>query len=204
MHRKNWIALTLLGLLILGFDVQAVVAGTFSFFGTRQEYLPAPLTADSCSVGLELHQNQTDGYSIGTSNFGSFQTFGSACLNFPFPLTIHDGVFTFDFEDGDTLSGTWSGTSSRVITPAGRTLTTMDSYIITGGTGEFADAIGSFTDSGGGTSTGVTAVQNFTFDGTVTAPGLTPEPDTLVLLSTGLLGVALELRRRMRAPTREA
>lgn len=200
MHFSNRVALILLGLFILGFGGQTVMADTVAFFGTRSEFLPAPLAQDSCSVGMELHQNQTDGFSIGTSNFGSFETSGSACLDFPFPLNIHDGVFTFLFEDGDTLSGTWSGTSSRVISPAGRVLTTNDSYIVTGGTGKFDGAIGSFSDSGGGTSTGVAATQNFTFEGTITAPGLVavPEPGTVGLLSTGAIGLVLKFRRRTR------
>jgi PEP-CTERM motif len=198
MHLSNRVALILLGLFILGFGGQTVMADTVAFFGTRAEYLPAPLTQGSCITGMELHQEQTDGYSIGTSNFGSFETFGSACLNFPFPLVIHDGVFTFVFEDGDTLSGTWSGTSSRVISPAGRVLTTSDSYVVTGGTGKFDGAIGSFSDSGGGTSTGVTATQYYTFEGTISAPGLVavPEPGTVGLLSTGAIGMMLKFRRR--------
>jgi PEP-CTERM motif len=87
-----------------------------------------------------------------------------------------------------------------MIIPGGRFLTTSDSYIVTGGTGQFAGATGSFADSGGGTSTGTAAIQDYTFSGTLTAPGLiaAPEPGTLALFSTGAVGLALRLRRRMR------
>lgn len=198
MYLTNRTALTLLGLFLLGSLGQTVMADTVPFFGTRQESLPAPAVAGGCSTGLQLDINQTIGFSVGSSNLGSFQNFGSACLNFPFPVQIHDGDFTFLFQNGDTLSGTWSGQALRTITPQGRVLTQNDTYIVTGGTGRFFNATGGFTETGGGLSTGTSAVTNFSFRGTLTAPGLieTPEPATLALLSTGLFGLATCWRHR--------
>ena len=45
-------------------------------------------------------------------DFELYRTFTpdmTACLHTPFPAAITDGVFTWTFDDGDTLDGTWSG-----------------------------------------------------------------------------------------------
>jgi hypothetical protein len=125
----------------------------------------------------------------------------AACLNVPFPAPITDGVFTWTFDDGDTLDGTWSGLDTRVNLPGGGHLLTInETYIVTGGTGAFMDATGEIAETGSAASTGVSAIANYTFEGPLTGPDLvaTPEPDSLLLLGTGLplLLLAASGRRR--------
>jgi hypothetical protein len=209
MHLLSRISVTLTGLFIFGLGGQTVVmADTVSFVGSRVESLPAPTVTGRCTApALMLVISPDIGLTGGTSNLGAFTAEGSACLTFPFPVPIEDGIFTFMFEDGDTLFGTFSGEGMRVITPEGRFISNTQTYVVTGGTGDFAGATGGFFEIGKGMSTGVSAVTNYTFEGTITAPGLVavPEPGTLVLLSTSLLGMAVRLQRgrKTRASSRD-
>jgi hypothetical protein len=169
--------------------------------GTRFESLPAATLSGPCNPVPTLFVNNTIGIATGTSNFGDFTPDMTACLHTPFPAAITDGVFTWTFDDGDTLDGTWSGFDTRVNLPGGGHLVTInESYIVTGGTGAFLDATGEIDEMGLAVSTGTSATTNYTFEGTVTGPNLiaTPEPDSLVLLGTGFLTMimATSVRRR--------
>ena len=58
-------------------------------------------------------------------------------------LTLHGaGVATFTAANGDTLSATSDGQATRI---GPTTLSIVEHYTITGGTGRFSDATGSFT-----------------------------------------------------------
>jgi hypothetical protein len=118
------------------------------------------------------------------------------------PVTFHDdceadlltgmltGVFTFTFADSDTLSGSIFEDVSQVLPtqsgPYSGTLT------FTGGTGEFAGATGS------GSVAGVVGAESTAFgSGTVTAMGVTPEPASIALFGTGLLGLGAFVRNKL-------
>jgi hypothetical protein len=194
------IAFPSLFLLCIG-TLSAARADTVAFSGSRYEEAPAASPGGRCAPALTLIINSSVGTATGNSNLGAFTADENACFIAPFPISITDGVFTFTFDDGDTLTGTFSGVATRVNIPTGGHILTIDQeYIITGGTGSFTDAIGNIVETGTGMSTGVFAINNYTFEGTITAPGLSevPEPSTLALLGTGILGAAVTFGRTRR------
>jgi len=174
-------------------------ADTVGFSGTRHEEQPAAPLGGACGpVVPTLIANPQSGVEIGASNLGAFAADEVSCLHTPFPAEITDGVFTFNFVDGDALTGLFDGYATRVTTSAGRQLTIHQSYLITGGTGLFAGATGSFEELGTGLSTGTFAVTDYSFSGEITATALrvTPEPQTLALAGSGLAVAAFRMRRR--------
>lgn len=186
--------------LLLCITGTAVAKGdTVSITGTRYESLPAATLSGPCNPVPTLFVNNSIGIATGTSNFGNFAADMTACLHTPFPAAITDGVFTWTFDDGDTLDGTWSGLDTRVNLPdGGHLLTINESYVVTGGTGAFLDATGLINETGSAVSTGISAIANYTFDGTIAGPNLvaTPEPGSLALIGTGVLTLAAFIRGR--------
>jgi PEP-CTERM motif len=177
-------------------------ADTVAFIGSRFEEAPAAGAGGRCAPTLTLIINSSVGTATGTSNLGTFTADENACFIVPFPVSIADGIFTFTFDDGGTLTGTFSGIATRVNLPdGGHLLNINQDYIITGGTGSFFDATGNIAETGTGMSTGIFAFNNYTFEGTITAPGLSevPEPSTLALISTGILGAAMKFGRTCKA-----
>ncbi len=98
-------------------------------------------------------------------------------------------MFNWDFGVGDTLTGTFSGTFQPP--------NFSEMFTITGGTGRFADATGSFL--GAGTVTfppGAGADTHMDFEGMITT---VPEPSTLGLLLLGLAGLVVVRRSHITA-----
>jgi hypothetical protein len=81
-----------------------------------------------------------------------------------FATASGQGTFTFTAANGDTVTGTFSGQAQ-----VGPITSIVENAMITGGTGRFAGAAGTFTlkrllDQAAQTTTG-------SFEGTITAPG---------------------------------
>ncbi len=125
----------------------------------------------------------------GTSNLGAFTTTESHCINVV-TRNISNGQFTFDFGGGNTFFGTYVG---MVSPPTDGVVPISQTFTLTGGTGLFAGAGGSFTGIGARIEANGMANIHLDFTGTVTT---VPEPMTLVLLGTGLAGVAMKVRQR--------
>ncbi len=140
----------------------------------------------------------TDPTDMGTSNLGSFTSTQSRCVNTT-TGNIFNGLFTFTFASGDTLTGTYFGALTGAFNPnAFSVLTDTENYTVTGGTGLFAGATGNILGIGTLTFTpGIFPLSAVNLNGTITT---TPEPTTMVLLGTGLAAIAAKVRRRRKAP----
>jgi len=157
-------------------------AVTIEFSGTRDSFNGTPPISNPAVCGADLFIQIPTG--PGDSNLGAFTHNDSHCVA---AGTVFDGVFNWDFGLGDTLTGTFSGT----FTPPNF----IENFTITGGTGRFADATGSFLGTGtvtfpptGGPNT------HMDFEGRIT---IVPEPSTLGLLVLCLFGLVVVRRRSM-------
>jgi hypothetical protein len=136
----------------------------------------------------------------GTSNFGAFTATTSNCVDRS-SGGFFNGLFTFDFGDGRTLFGTYSGTIALPLPPAvGAPAGITELLTITGGTGALAGARGAITATGAETENADNTFNlHLNMSGTVSTA---PEPGTVLLCATGLCIVGLGARRRHGAARR--
>lgn len=152
-----------------------------------------PQPGGRCAPALTLTFDPS--FSSGTSNFGDFVFSLSQCIAAPPPTSYFNGLFDFDFKNGNHLWGTNFGTLSATADP--NVFANTSNYVVTGGTGIFANATGEFL--GLGTvrrgSPGVPGLAEQTFEGLVDN---VPEPITLMMFGAGLAGLSV-MRNRKKA-----
>lgn len=162
-------------------------AGVLPFTATQVNYSPPGDPAGRCAPALTINfVNSGPFFVTGTSNLGNYIAEGSHCF---IPGILFDGEARLMFANG-TLFATYSGT----ITPLSPTSFRPNQlFTITGGTGFFADATGSWTQTGV-----VVRAPDNTTTGDVTLDGfiVTPAPSMLALFGLSLAGLAA-VRRPM-------
>ncbi|MGH6787971.1 MAG: hypothetical protein ACREBO_14175 [Novosphingobium sp.] len=124
-------------------------AQTVVFSGTRQNVNPLnPPGTGRCVPPyfntVDIRPGQLS--STGTSNIGTFESTQSHCIVSAPPTAVVDGQFTYRFAGGDTIFGTYSGTTNTTATPG--TFAGMENLVITGGTGRFVGATGTISSNG--------------------------------------------------------
>ena len=172
-------------------------AAIVTFTGIESNDTPTPHPDPACAIGTVLVSfNPSNSTAAGTSNFGAFGPSMTHCLTKPStttPTSYSGGVFEFDFTGaGDEFSGTYSG----VLTPINGTNvfdSTVD-YVVTGGTGRFLGASGTFEGVGTLDRTFKRPLNSLTLDGRLNLPAV-PEPSSWALMLGGFFGMGATLRR---------
>ena len=177
-------------------------AAAVGFSGT-QSYINVlnPPGAGRCAPNTTVDIRPGNLSSTGTSNLGAFMSTQSHCLlgQAP-PASIYDGNFSFAFDAGDTLIGTYTGLIGFSGTP-GLDFDLVEDFIVTGGTGRFLNAAGTFTLAGSlvryENPAGPGFVADFTgrFDGMLDLAAV-PEPATWGMMLLGFGAVGWTTRRR--------
>ena len=188
--------------LALGLLAMVVPAGaaTVVFSGSRSNVdAPGP-AASRCGsrTTTNVRHDPPSTTSIGLSNFGSFTPTLSHCIQLPLAMSGSSpfdlGEFVFDFASGDSLFGTYSGSVAPM---APGLFSVSQTHLVTGGTGFFGGATGSFASEGTlSFLTGRPTVTQ-TFSGSLNlAPVPEPASWALMIVGFGLIGSALRLSSR--------
>ena len=170
------------------------------FTGTRTNVdAPGPAAA-RCSgrTTSNIRHEPPTATSVGTSNLGSFTPTLSHCFSLPLsssaPNIFDLGQFTFTFANGDTLLGTYSGELNFI---SAGLYSVFQTHVVTGGTGAFLNATGTFDSAGTLSFPGGRPTVQQSFLGTLNLPAV-PEPATWVMMLTGFMVIGHSLRSRRR------
>ena len=176
-------------------------AAIVEFTGSFMNDTPPPSASASCAVGQVLVSfSPTTATTSGASNFGSFGPSQSHCLVPPppgAPSSYTGGSFSFAFNQGDELFGTTAGELAPIAGSPGY-FDSFVHYTVTGGTGRFLAASGSFEGVGTLNRTVARPLNNLTLTGELNLPAV-PEPATWALMITGFGAVGSMIRRRRAA-----
>ena len=176
---------------------QAAEATILSFTGTRENVNPiTDLGVGRCGLGRRTVTIAPGAISAsGTSNFGDFAPTQSHCITPPLPTTFDSGVFDFEFDVGDHLLGTYTGSLDLTATPG--LFASLGNYFVTGGSGRFLGASGNIASQGTVRFANGNGIASDTLDGRLDLPAV-PEPETWTLLAAGLGALLLRRRPKMR------
>ncbi len=179
----------------------AVQAAVVPFSGTFSNTNPPAAPGGRCAALTVDIGNFGPFYATGTSNLGSFTGSQSHCLDGGPPIVpgtpdrpYYDGLFTYSFASGDTLSGTYTGLLSNAGTPG--LIDNVQHFLITGGTGLFASATGSFLGTGQIVFGAGPPAATLTISRGIIDIGPVPEPAAWAMLITGFAVVGVAQRRR--------
>lgn len=180
------------------------IGASLPFTGSFANTNAPGVSGGRCAALTVSISNNAPFSAVGTSNFGSFTANQSHCLDGAPPIApgsaerpYYDGLFTYTFASGDTLSGTYTG----VLTNAGNLglVDNVQNFLVTSGTGMFANATGSFLGIGqlrfaeGPPSATLTISR-----GAITI-GAVPEPATwgMMILGFAAMGAIHRKQRRL-------
>ena len=139
---------TVLAVAAILFTSTSALAQTLPFTGTRENVNPLNPPGGRCVPPFFNTVNITPGAvsSTGTSNISTFTSLQSHCISSAPPTPLSDGRFTYTFEGGDTIFGTYTGNVANSATPG--IFTATENLVITGGTGRFIGATGTIDSTG--------------------------------------------------------
>lgn len=196
MQIVHAIALAIGGILV---GTMPANAATVAFSGKYQNSNPPASPTGRCAPAARtVSIGPAD--ASGTSVLGNFTPTTSHCIPHMPPSAYTDGLFSFDFGAGNLLKGTYSGTLSASADPT--VFNNVQNFTVTGGTGSFLNASGSFTGTGTVTfAAGALPFAQETLSGTLNVPGI-PEPGAWAMMIGGfaLAGGACRTRRGREAP----
>jgi len=179
------ITATLVALVVMVCLIMPARAGSLS--GT----FDGDSTLTPVSPGIYVQNFTGDGDDV---IYGSFTPQSQSTIDFSHPpqILISDGMLLMTFSKG-TLFGTGSGSGTG--NGNGTATFTVD-FVITGGTGSFAEALGEVTLTGMITQTSPTTES--VSDGSYVGSFSIPEPSSLALLAPAVAVGAVVLARQRR------
>ncbi len=179
-------------------------AANLAFSGTFSNTNPPAAMGGRCPVLTVNIANTPPFANAGTSNFGAFTANQSHCLDGGPPIATgaadqpyYDGLFSYVFAGGDTLTGTYGGVLSNAGTMG--VIDNVQHFLITGGTGQFAGAEGGFLGTGQLRFVpGSPPLATLTISDGIIRTGAVPEPASWALLIAGFGAIGASLRRQRR------
>jgi PEP-CTERM motif len=168
-------------------------AAAVTFTGTATNIGSPPAADAGCSPLLKVQFGPAN--TAGTSNFGAF-TFTQAHCSTGGPGAYSGGAFSYFFDEGDSLAGTYFGLAQPSATPG--VLNNTINYVVSGGTGRFLGGSGTIVGTGAVDFRFGAPRQQLALNGELDLPAV-PEPATwgLMILGFSVAGATLRHRRRL-------